>query len=161
MNDPQPSYGAPLWFPLIFIIVGLLITLAGLGVIPIDPASLQGPRWLLTAFGIMFLFGGLSVLAAPQMKNKDSLVRNILQLFIVTIMLSSFSAIFLWVGFGPGERHFTGGISLGPLSTSGANDKLGRWMFGGFGLLIALVTLYSFAAQVWKIVDLIARRMEE
>jgi uncharacterized membrane protein len=42
---------------------------------------------------------------------------------------------FVWVGFGPGERHFTGsGAFLGPF--------VGRAMFGLFGLLTFVVVCW-------------------
>jgi hypothetical protein len=43
--------------------------------------------------------------------------------------------VFIWIGFGPGERHFTGsGAFLGPL--------VGRAMFGLFGLLTFVVVCW-------------------
>ena len=43
--------------------------------------------------------------------------------------------VFVWIGFGPGERHFTGsGAFLGPL--------VGRAMFGLFGLLTLIVVCW-------------------
>ncbi|MGB6502214.1 MAG: hypothetical protein WBE99_02000 [Xanthobacteraceae bacterium] len=43
--------------------------------------------------------------------------------------------VFVWIGFGPGERHFTGsGAFLGPL--------VGRAMFGLFGLLTFIVVCW-------------------
>ncbi|RME06051.1 MAG: hypothetical protein D6803_07470, partial [Anaerolineae bacterium] len=154
MNQNQP----PLWFPLIFMIVGLLVMLVGVGIIPVIPESVHGPLWLLTTFGLMFLSAGLGLLAMSGEKGEDSLARHILQWIALTITIGSFSTLFLWVGFGPGEREFSGGLSLGPLSFGqSGNEMIGRCMFGGFGLFAALMALYFFVTKLWQIVDLIAR----
>jgi len=58
-----------------------------------------------------------------------------LEFIIVTLFLVAFGAIFLWVGFGPGERAFQTETSIGPVTTSGeGNPILGRCLFGTFGL---------------------------
>ena len=52
-----------------------------------------------------------------------------------------FASIFVWIAFGPGERRFSGGFSIGPLFTSSASSEMeGRIVFG-----IAAVLLSAFA----------------
>jgi hypothetical protein len=66
-----------------------------------------------------------------------------LQYLLLVGRLGVFSPIFLLVGFGPGKREFESSMSIGPFTTSGKGDELiGRVMFGGFGLLTALGTLW-------------------
>jgi hypothetical protein len=62
-------------------------------------------------------------------------LNNILGLAFVTI----FGLLFAWVGLGPGERTFEGGVSLGPLSIlRSMKTVLGRGLFGIIGLLMLL-----------------------
>lgn len=60
--------------------------------------------------------------------------------------LTTFAAIFLWVGFGAGERKFSSPGSLGFFTASGkGNDIVGRILFGGGGILSALMAgRYAF-----------------
>lgn len=53
--------GCLILFGLPFITVGVLAALLSLGYLPIDDAEINGPRWLLTAFGGVFASAGLGV----------------------------------------------------------------------------------------------------
>lgn len=53
--------GCLILFGLPFIAVGLFATLLSLGYLPIDDDQINGPRWLLTAFGAIFSAAGLAV----------------------------------------------------------------------------------------------------
>jgi hypothetical protein len=116
------------------------------------------PQWVGIFAGAIFLAGGLAVMLqslpaakpmpdgslspdAPRWVQGASLA---LALFIV----GSFAAIFLWIAFGPGERHFSGGASFGGIHATGdfsghANEMIGRVMFGA-GAVLACVMFIAF-----------------
>jgi len=125
-------------------LVGMGILLAGLNVIPFELPSSEIPRWMIAAMGIMFFCIG--IIAATSIlppKVRTSTLYQWVQYFLLVGGLGAFSAIFLWVGFGPGEREFESSTTIGPFTTSGKGDELiGRMMFGGFGLLTGLGTLF-------------------
>lgn len=58
----MPSWGG-LLFGSIFVTVGAIIVLVGTKVIPVDPAKVNAPYWVLTAAGASFAIGGLAVWA--------------------------------------------------------------------------------------------------
>jgi hypothetical protein len=63
-------------------------------------------------------------------------------------MMAAFSSVFLWVGFGSGERSFQTETSFGTVSTTGhGNELTGRCLFGMFGLATTLGTLYYMVSQ--------------
>jgi hypothetical protein len=65
--------------------------------------------------------------------------------FLGVVLLSAFAAVFDWISFGPGERLFRGGFSIGALSASGGSDELmGRVVFG-----VAAASMSLLALWVW------------
>jgi len=130
---------------LLFIVPALAIggwmLLASLGVFghPVrHPAD--GPDWIGALIGFVF-FGGASAAlinvvygAADQPSGQlpsDAPARILSGALGVAVTLG-LATVFVWVGFGPGERQFSGsGAFLGPL--------VGRAMFGLFGLLTFVV----------------------
>jgi hypothetical protein len=69
-------------------------------------------------------------------------------------MLTAFSAVFLWVGFGGGEREFSSSGSFLFFTISGeGNDVLGRIVFGGGGIFATLITGYYAINQARKIMN--------
>jgi hypothetical protein len=59
--------GLPVWggflFGGVFVAVGTVIVLIGTKVLPVNPASVHAPWWVLTVFGVSFAAGGLMVWA--------------------------------------------------------------------------------------------------
>jgi hypothetical protein len=117
------------------------------------------PQWVGICAGAIFVAGGFAVALqslpaakpmpdgslspdAPRWVQRASLA---LGLFIV----GGFAAIFLWIAFGPGERHFSGSGSFGgirvteTLSGGHANEMIGRAAFG-FGAVFACVMFVAF-----------------
>lgn len=168
MNEsPSPLSSISLaWlFPLVFICSGLFIVLVASGIIPTDPASMHAPRWVVGLVGGMFLAAGLFLLLRfiPWPGGERSIIPHLLKTALLLLTMSAFSAVFLWTGFGPGERNFQGGFSIGPLSIFGLDSKeiTGRIMFGGFGVFAALLTLYYLVTQIWQLIDLLEQHREE
>jgi len=163
-SPPPGAIPLGLLFPLVFTCSGLFFILVALGIIPTDPDSLHAPEWVLGASGGMFLFVGLFMFVRfiPWPGGEQSIIRHILETALLFLTMSSFSAVFLWVGFGPGERQFQSSVSLGPLSIFGMDSKeaTGRIMFGGFGVFATLITVYYLVTHIWKLIDLINHRLE-
>jgi hypothetical protein len=140
--------------------MGAFIVAGASGLFGLDLHPTDGtPQWVGICAGAIFLAGGLAVVLqslpaakpmpdgslspdAPRWVQGASLA---LALFIV----GSFAAIFLWIAFGPGERHFSGGASFGgvhvteTLSGGHANEMFGRVAFG-FGAVLACVMFLAF-----------------
>ncbi len=134
--------------------IGAFLLMAGLGVIRLDPQSVHGPLWIMGAAGLMFFLAGLLILfqsiAGPGAEQLP--LFQWVQYILVGGILVAFSAVFIWVGLGPGERQFESSASLGPANTAGQGvDLLGRCLFGGFGLTLGLVTLYYLITRPMQI----------
>ncbi len=122
---------------LAFIAMGLYPLAIGLGFATARPGSVHAPLWVVALAGACFVLVG-TVLAVPQ---NDLRLRGLL----VGLMVTALAAIFDWVAFGPGERHFSGGISFaGSSMRTGASEASGRIAFG-----IAAVILDAFAMWGW------------
>ncbi len=138
----------------LFAVVGALIVLLGAGIIPAPPDSIHAARWVLVAFGASFVFGGLFVttqLLSPEMGHRPPLLPW-LQYISTLGFLGTFSAVIVWTGLGPGERRFSGSI----LFVSGGNigNLFGRLAFGGFGVLLVIVTLWFAVSEPLRILGL-------
>ncbi len=130
---------------LVFVLAGSIIVLLALDIIPVNPESLEAPRWVVGAAGAMFFFLGLLVfaqgIAGPG--GEQVILFQWVQYMLTLGALISFSSVFIWAGLGAGERQFQSSGSIGPIGISGqGDDLLGRCMFGGFGLLVAVLTLF-------------------
>ena len=142
-TEQQISPLGAVLFALAFFGAGGSIVALSLNYIPLDPAKLHAPRWVLTIAGLMFIAGGCVPLGTAF--NFRAWVNQLIGLTVA----SSLAIIFNWVAFFPGERHFNGstyllGIRFG--SASGG-DISGRILFGIFALFInwmLFVWLYQF-----------------
>ena len=127
-------------------LMGLFLVLVSADVIHADPDSFNAPRWVLTLAGMMFAFVGLYILSTGLFspgEQKAAIVQWI-QYFLLVGMLAAFTTIFLWVGFGSGEREFSSSGSFLFFTISGrGNEIIGRILFGGCGLAMALVTILA------------------
>jgi hypothetical protein len=136
--------------------IGLWMLLAALGVFgqPVRHPD-DAPNWMGALIGFLFFGGATAAMinvvygAAGQMSGQlpsgaPALARILSGSLGVAVALG-LAAVFVWIGFGPGERHFTGsGAFLGPL--------VGRGMFGLFGLL-------TFVVVCWVEVSRLKRRL--
>ncbi len=126
----------------LFFLVGAFIVMISADVIHVDPSSFNAPRWVVGGAGAVFMLAGTmtALQGAFGPKPEESLLYLWLILIIGTIFMLVFSSLFLWVGFGPGEREFSSSASLGPIATSGGVST-GRFVFGGSGILMIFFTL--------------------
>jgi len=136
--------------------MGFFIVLVSIDIIHTDPASIHAPRWVLTLAGMMFTFVGLYILSTG-LTSPGEQVHPIIQwtqYFLRLGMIIAFASVFLWVGFGTGERKFSGSGSFLFFTISGnSNDSLGRIMFGGGGFLAALMAGYFAITEARKIMN--------
>ncbi len=113
----------PLWFGALFILTGGAIAAVGAGWIPVDPESVHAPGWVIQLIGLVFALGGLMCYAD---RLGETLTWILPMAFVAT-----FATVFSWVAFGPGERAFSGTVSLGPVGGSASSgETLGRVVFG-------------------------------
>jgi hypothetical protein len=112
------------------------------------------PRWMGICAGGIFLAGGLAVivqsLAAAKPVPDGSLSPDAplwvqrISLALCLFIVGSFTAIFFWIAFGSGERHFNGGASFGGVQVSGhASGMFGRAAYG-VGAVLAAVMFIAF-----------------
>ncbi len=163
-NSSSTGAASTALFGFIFSGMGAFIILAAMNIIPISPESLHAPRWVLGAAGGMFFLAGMAVIsqgiAGPGAEQIH--LFQWLQYVLVLGILIGFSSVFVWVGLGSGEREFQGTSSFGPIRFSGQGDEfLGRCLFGGFGVLVSLVTLFYAINQPLKILGKDFRTSEE
>jgi hypothetical protein len=116
------------------------------------------PQWVGIFAGGIFLAGGLALvvqsLAAAKpmpdgsMSPDAPLWMQWISFALCMFIVGSFVAIFAWIAFGSGERHFSGGASFGGVQVTGtfsghANEWLGRAAFG-FGAVFAALMFIAF-----------------
>ena len=131
--------------------MGAFIIAGTSGLLGIDMHPTEGtPQWIGILAGAIFLAGGFAVvlqsLPAAKPRPDGSLspdaprwVRGVSLLLGLTIA-GGLTAIAYWVGFGPGERHFSGGLFF---LSAHANDMLGRVVFA-FGAVLASFMFLAF-----------------
>ncbi len=126
---------------LAFFACGAAVLAVATGVLPARPGTLEAPRWVVGCVGAVFMAGAFVPLNAtfglPGWAN---------QLVALTVGIG-LALVFNWVAFFPGERHFTGGISVPGLQLRGpSSETLGRVMFGLGALLADAIVIIG----VWR-----------
>ena len=104
----------------------------------IDIAPTRGtPYWIVGLAGVVFALAGVA-LFLPQRPSRAQDV-------VGALLFSAFAAIGLWVGFGPGEREFSGSMSAGPVAVGAMTGaSVGRFVFGAMGIVVALIALVAW-----------------
>jgi len=107
------------------------------------PKPEDAPAWIKICGGMLFVVAGLDIVldyGIGQATRGVQAVNYLLGTTLVGLMI----AIFGWVAFGRGERHFATSISLpfvsAAASTAGA-EMLGRFAFGVVTVLLACMFL--------------------
>ncbi len=117
--------------------MGVAILLAALDLVPVDEASFHAPRWVVGAAGCAAsLVGGLVLLSlvspgtTPAETGIESLVDRMRQAGALMVFVLM-AAIANWIAFGPGERAFSGSVSLPFLALAlPSSEVIGRFVFG-------------------------------
>jgi hypothetical protein len=128
----------------LFAVPGLLLILTGFNVIDIYPELTHGPRWVISVTGLPFFAWGVWIAsgAFDRDDEKNSAVAQVAKHVLILANLIPMAGIFLWGGFGPGERHFQTETTIGSYSVTGPGSELvGRCVYGAVGLVMAVLVL--------------------
>ena len=142
-------------FALMFLGAGLLIILTAADVIHVSDENFKAPRTTVIAAGLVFFLAGIYITMGVVFSQEELRLPVMLwvQYLLALAMMASFSAPFLWAGFGPGEREFSQTTTLGPVRVSERGDETtGRILFGGVGLLCGLGTLWYAVSAPGRII---------
>jgi hypothetical protein len=75
-----------------------------------------------------------------------------IQFFFGMALMILFTAIPLWIGFGSGEHEFNTSTTIGPITkSSSGSDGMGRFVFGGSGVLMIFITIAMAISQLKNI----------
>ena len=154
--SPGVSLALGFFFGGIAALVGGYIIAISLNIIPTDPESFQAPRLVVAAAGMLFFLGGVWCVFQGSLTTwgRDTAMAKWTQYILVLVMMLIFASIFLWVGFGPGDRVFQTTTSVGPVTSTGtASESEGRCIFGGFGVLAGAAALLYAVGQGMKLLN--------
>jgi hypothetical protein len=124
-------------FAAVFGAAGLALLSIAIGWIDLPAQSMEAPRWVLGAAGIMFLAGGFVPMTIRRGPNAWQ------SRLIGAVVLLALAAIFNWIAFGPGSRQFTSTFSFGGSTGQRAavGESSGRMIFGVIAVLIDLLVV--------------------
>jgi hypothetical protein len=121
-----------------------LIIAVALGLIPVAPQDVRAPRWVLGAAGMTFIAGGFAPLAAYR--GPSSKVSQIIGAGVVLPL----TLVSNWVAFGPGERQFSGGLSIGFFTVSQQSSQLSGRIAFGIGAVLLDVLIVAIVVRRLK-----------
>jgi hypothetical protein len=141
----------------LFVIAGIVPILFGLGVItPSNPGPDTAPPWVMVCAGLMFVVAGLAIVVdygiagrfvgqmAPDGDFPPGTPMAIRagNFMLGMTIVGCMTAVFGWVAFGPGPRHFSSAIDvplLGVTAWGRSGEMTGRIAFGAATVLMALM----------------------
>ena len=140
--------------PWLFITAGVGMILVAADLIPTDPRKFEAPRWVVGAAGLVFAMAGIAM-ATARPEHSAPGARATLRTFLPVLgIVGGMAAIANWVAFGPGERHFSGGISIPFVSFAfRSSEWTGRAAFGiGAVMLdcIVVILLYTSVRDLFR-----------
>ncbi len=158
MNEPKEVKPLPPWasgcvvliMSLSFFGMGLFVMLISFDIIPTPPENFNAPRIVVAAAGLVFALAGIMIFIGGSFSQEEMNTPLLAWVWFVLklVVMAAFSSVFLWVGFGPGEREFQTTSSFGGVTTTGeGSSSFGRFLFGGAGVLFGLITLWVSFAQ--------------
>ena len=134
-----------------FAAFGVVMILGGVGVLHLPPAE-DGPTppWVLGCVGLAFVFVGAAVIVGfavtggsgpdGELPAGTPFSVRLIQYFLGLGTVASLTAVFTWIAFGPGERHFSTTVLTPFTAHRGASDDTsGRVWFG-----VAAVAFWLF-----------------
>jgi hypothetical protein len=139
---------------------GLPALLTALGIIPHaqDPSD-PAPAWVIFLMGFVFQCGGVAVVLKGALGDAGDasgalpasapvLARAAYDLLVITIVCS-LAALFTWIAFGPGARHFSVSGDGMSMPASGSGDWMGRAAFG-FGAVLTWIIVGAVAVTMMR-----------
>ena len=147
-DAPIPPVVKWLFGPLL-LAAGALGLAVAFGLIRLEPSRTHAPLWIVGAIGVSFAAMGLVLLLDGIEAFKR--IRG----WLAFVFLVSFAAVFNWVAFGPGERHFTtrtsvGSGAIGVTSVAEGGELGGRIAFGVFAVLLDLLIASPLILWLWR-----------
>jgi hypothetical protein len=126
--------------------MGLFIILVSADVIPVPESTFEAPRWVAGCAGLSFLLAGAAVALARPGGPPGTIAANSYFGGAAGLVLVG---ILNWIAFGPGPRHFSGGISIPFVSWSEPSSQwTGRAAFGVGALLADVIVAWLLARAV-------------
>jgi hypothetical protein len=134
---------AAIFLGLIGVAIGLLVISLSLGLLGSTPSSTPPENsWLGVAFGIAFLFAGISAIiqavatrgyptTAELPASSPAWLRSLHTLLGLGVIISM-GSMFTWIAIGPGKREFTGNGAI-------FGETVGRIAFGIGAMLFWIV----------------------
>ena len=113
----------------ITILAGSILVGVAMDWIPSDPNQMHAPHWTVAATGLVFVFGGLAILAAHYSR---------LSAFFVGCLCLSMAAVGFWAAFIADQDTMQGGIPLVP-----------RWINVGFGRMLITFGIFLASAMAF------------
>ena len=132
-----------------FIVPALLLIGSSLGVMDVIPWASRIPVWLSLLIGLPFIaMGAMIASGLRSFGEEDKSVSPGIKLVLLLTFLLPLAFMFLWAGFGPGERNFQAETTFGSHSVSGPGDELtGRIVFGCSGIFMTAVAFFYARAH--------------
>lgn len=127
------------------VLAGVFISLAAAGIIKVDEAGFNAPRWIVLATGMVFFLGGVTVLAIGGVQDRQADEIDAVRIFrgiAGSLIIVLFAVIANWTAFGPGD---------------GANLR-SRIAFGCGAVLLDLMVVIIVLRTVR---NLLAKRLDE
>ena len=147
---------ARLWLGSLVMAVGGAVILVSADIISADDSSFNAPRWIVGLAGGLFLFAGAMVFIQDQRFSyfRDTNIYRVIRFVNVGLLLTIFGVIPTWLAFGPGERQFSGGISIPFISISSDQGELsGRFVFGCGAIIMDLAAVGYWISGIRRLIS--------
>ena len=140
--------------PWLFVTAGVGMILVAADVIPTDLRKFQAPRWVAGAVGLIFAMAGIAMATARPGDSAPG-ARATLRTFLPVLgIVGGMAAIANWIAFGPGERHFSGSVSIPFVSLSSRTSEwTGRAAFGVGAVILdcfVVALLYTSVRDLFR-----------
>ncbi len=137
-DTDNPSLGGRIALGVISAAIGFVVIGTAVNAAIHAADAFTTERIIAVPAGLIFVLGGALVALPPGSWRWQSVLS--------ALLITCFAVTFDWVAFGPGERRFGGGVSLG--AHVGAGFPVGEF-FGRAAFGVAAIVLDIFAIIVW------------
>lgn len=133
----NPYFKGAFWLGLAFLIPsGIMLYVA----LSADTTTLEGPQWVSVAFVLMFVSAGVTIMLLDAVFNRfrETIWFSYFHLGTLLLIPLILTVLLNWVAFWPGEREFSGAISIPffSLFSNRIGSTLGRVVFAIPALLM-------------------------